>query len=407
MAKKLKKYQIGSSPNQLTGTPDPTWNLQQANTPNHQWNGFTGDPALLTFGAKGPEGYTLDPDGVYRKKEITEDKNKQQYSPFFQAFNAALDVTQLIANGVTDAKTSQDERKRLLEARYMTPQSNPYEKGINNVPVYLEHGGGVEMFPYGGGPLTAQGAKEILRDGKIKGHPLTDKQKRYFGYIAGGGTPHKQVGGFVNNTGYLKGAPTAANPMNIIPSGNITTEGMAFPIIANGMPLMPNTGDYKFNSKFVVEKPMQAGGGTMPNIGWPHELDDYTALAQYALQNAEKLKLKQNGNFKARIPMEYWNDDMLNYTDKFKIIQHKGEGYIKVRGKLVKFNPGGLEQNQVTTESTQLKMGGKGKSWGKYKCQTGGDVPEVGGMYNIGDIVDLTEEQIEELKSRGYSIEKA
>lgn len=50
----------------------------------------------------------------------------------------------------------------------------------------------VPEFPYGGGPLTAKGAKEILKDGTVHGHPLTAKQKRYFGWIAGG---RKQAGG--------------------------------------------------------------------------------------------------------------------------------------------------------------------------------------------------------------------
>ncbi len=35
-------------------------------------------------------------------------------------------------------------------------------------------------------------ARKILRDGKIRGKPLTAKQKRYFGLIAGGGTPSKK-----------------------------------------------------------------------------------------------------------------------------------------------------------------------------------------------------------------------
>tara|TARA_R110002020_G_scaffold82687_7_gene205077 strand:- start:10465 stop:10770 length:306 start_codon:yes stop_codon:yes gene_type:complete len=34
--------------------------------------------------------------------------------------------------------------------------------------------------------LTSSKAKKMLEDGKINGEPLTDKQKRYFGYIAGG-----------------------------------------------------------------------------------------------------------------------------------------------------------------------------------------------------------------------------
>lgn len=49
-------------------------------------------------------------------------------------------------------------------------------------------------MPYGGGPLTSEGAKEILKDGTIRGKKITDKQKRYFGYIAGGGKPKAKYG---------------------------------------------------------------------------------------------------------------------------------------------------------------------------------------------------------------------
>lgn len=54
--------------------------------------------------------------------------------------------------------------------------------------------GNVQKYPYGGGPLTSEGAKEILRDGTVHGNPLTPAQKRYFGFVAGGGKPH-QMGG--------------------------------------------------------------------------------------------------------------------------------------------------------------------------------------------------------------------
>jgi hypothetical protein len=61
----------------------------------------------------------------------------------------------------------------------------------------------------------------------------------------------------VNKTGYLKGAKTAKNPVNIIPSSLITTQGMAFPIKANGKTLYPNTGQYKFPTSPVVETPLK------------------------------------------------------------------------------------------------------------------------------------------------------
>jgi len=64
----------------------------------------------------------------------------------------------------------------------------------------------------------------------------------------------------VNKTGYLKGAKTAKNPVNIIPSNLITTQGMAFPIKANGKTLYPNTGQYKFPTSHVVETPLKKKG---------------------------------------------------------------------------------------------------------------------------------------------------
>jgi len=41
------------------------------------------------------------------------------------------------------------------------------------------------------GPLTAEKAKKILEDGEVNGQPLTAKQKRFFGAVAGGQAPKK------------------------------------------------------------------------------------------------------------------------------------------------------------------------------------------------------------------------
>ena len=37
------------------------------------------------------------------------------------------------------------------------------------------------------GDVTPEKAKQILKDDSAQGQPLTDKQKRYFGWKAGGG----------------------------------------------------------------------------------------------------------------------------------------------------------------------------------------------------------------------------
>lgn len=39
--------------------------------------------------------------------------------------------------------------------------------------------------------LTSKKAKEILRHGEVKGHPLTKKQKGFFGLMSSGGKPTK------------------------------------------------------------------------------------------------------------------------------------------------------------------------------------------------------------------------
>lgn len=218
------------------------------------------------------------------------------------------------------------------------------------------YGTGYDVLYKNGGTLSADKAKEMLKDGTANGKKLTAKQKRYFGFVAGGGEakngatvkeygfgeqppmtaaqaaalnqfipypapeqpipiqqpyqpqyysalpsgafqiniprhlqdrtsrsgrigadydqtltrgfgyegaygsrdyiPTMQNGGLMNNTGYLQGYPTAQNPVNVIPSGSITTEGMAFPIMANNTPLYPNTGNYQFPTDQVVESPL-------------------------------------------------------------------------------------------------------------------------------------------------------
>lgn len=43
----------------------------------------------------------------------------------------------------------------------------------------------------GGKGLTAKKARKILKDGTVRGHKLTTKQKHYFGAVAGGAKPKK------------------------------------------------------------------------------------------------------------------------------------------------------------------------------------------------------------------------
>jgi hypothetical protein len=42
--------------------------------------------------------------------------------------------------------------------------------------------------------LTSTKARQILRDNSAQGHPLTARQKRFFGAIAGGQKPRRKKG---------------------------------------------------------------------------------------------------------------------------------------------------------------------------------------------------------------------
>lgn len=42
--------------------------------------------------------------------------------------------------------------------------------------------------------LSMRKAGTILKHGEVKGHPLTMKQKRFMGFVRGGGTPTKVKG---------------------------------------------------------------------------------------------------------------------------------------------------------------------------------------------------------------------
>lgn len=77
---------------------------------------------------------------------------------------------------------------------------------------------------------------------------------------------------YKNKTGYLDGTPTANNPYNIIEGGDgftpITMNGVSQPILANGVLLQPNSGNYIFPGNFVYETPVAQNG---TQVGPPPE----------------------------------------------------------------------------------------------------------------------------------------
>lgn len=150
-------------------------------------------------------------------------------------------------------------------------------------------------------------------------YPNTDLLEQWVQYNDGGqlnwnGTEFRQVparypntdlleqwlqykkGGTVNTTGYRDGGPTAGNPYNIIPTGDISMQGVSQPIMARpitdgliGMEQVMLPGqEYNFNSDAVLEYPMARAGLSAAKA--KEMLKDGTA-------NGKKLTKKQKRYF--------------------------------------------------------------------------------------------------------------
>jgi hypothetical protein len=98
--------------------------------------------------------------------------------------------------------------------------------------------------------------------------PVNFKQKKaeIKAFKPGGLIKAQNGGKNINNTGYLDNSDTKHNPYNIIPSNNITMDGVSIPLLL--MPdgdkarvVMPHSGEYNFpNSQYVTEIPLAQKG---------------------------------------------------------------------------------------------------------------------------------------------------
>lgn len=141
-------------------------------------------------------GYPTPPDNLYGEPQLqikpyNPNMNPHpSFSDWTGLANGLAVGTTVLANTINSQKDFHKEQAKYYSELYGHPVQNNYTQNDN--PIYTKYGG---KMPYGGGPLTSEGAKEILRDGKVHGKPLTPQQKKYFGFIAGGGKPKAQDGG--------------------------------------------------------------------------------------------------------------------------------------------------------------------------------------------------------------------
>jgi len=172
----------------------------------------------------------------YQTTKTTDNTDK-----YIKGFNFLATGVTAAANTLQNNKLRRKEQRDVIQSLQPQYYSNMEGEGLNANPMYTQYGGGFKAGfnfdsgsveggsggivndaslyegishpafygqtsinsmkyggkymvkrPYGGGPLTSEGAKEILRDGTVHGKKLTAKQKRYFGWVAGG---KKQTGG--------------------------------------------------------------------------------------------------------------------------------------------------------------------------------------------------------------------
>jgi hypothetical protein len=143
-----------------------------------------------------------------------------------------------------------------------------YSESNNDIELYKR--GGIHINPANKGKFNALKARTGKTTAQLthSSNPLTRKRAIF---AQNAKKWRHEDGGMINNTGYLKGSQTDTNPMNIIPSNYITTNGMSRPITAmsdtgDQRNLYPNTGNYAFGGNYVMEKPMYQDGGTTDDI---------------------------------------------------------------------------------------------------------------------------------------------
>lgn len=205
MKKKLvkrKKAQFGTITNQIRPRQDE---------PNYNWMDFdeTAFPSIpgavnpinqMPIIAQGTDtGETANniplrsnPDGSYSFQR-TQGTGVTQDNPFVTGFNALATGITGIANTIQNNRLKKREQMQMIEANEPKYWENMEGAGLNNLPMYTQYGGKtIRKYRAGGHEPSVAKAKEMLRDGTVNGKPLTEKQKGYFGWIAGG---KKQTGG--------------------------------------------------------------------------------------------------------------------------------------------------------------------------------------------------------------------
>jgi hypothetical protein len=404
-------------------------------------------------------------------------------SEYIKDANLGMTAVTNVANAIQGQKQKRDEY--LTTLRSMTPKfmTNNNQGGLNNIPAYTMFGGddrsiesmmlgGIEgpgQYDYshksneeygkegiahnafygkysvipeykGGGEVSSAKAKEILRDGTAQGHALTDKQKRYFGWIAGG---KKMMGGYQTGGQTPTPSPTqnAQSPESYyqasatlsyykdklnaqLKSKNPQAFGDYFKGLqgARKSGNQNQAGEYIQNAKYdEYLSPDEVKKVVGSDKDYQNYLNSLKEVNQYNVsQGHEPLYGSKEGE----------NDpSKLNYGRRFASLQvdptvetgdastpnkhyRREYNYNPQTGKVdfsekdnLSLRPQGLSAPADSAQQTVTTPAVTSRQYGGKKYMVGGmrSIHQTGG-YNVGDEVELTAEQIAELKKQGYKI---
>lgn len=147
--------------------------------------------------------------------------------------------------------------------------------------------------------LTSSKAREILHDKSVHGHPLTDKQRRFFGAIAGGAKPYAENGGWLDKyeQGGLVLKKKTKDNYGTTPNANEghSTAGPGW--VGEG------TTNVGFDYNGAWGGTMQMGGSMPGAVGFMYARTQnpapsngkYTKKTQASAQNGQEMKFYQDG----------------------------------------------------------------------------------------------------------------
>ena len=140
------------------------------------------------------------------------------------------------------------------------------------------------------------------------------------------------VSDLFSTEGYKRNSPDVNNPFNIIPSGNITMEGVDFPVmgtdnLGNSQMMTPGN-NYEFPGDQVFEVPIAQAGGSMKYINEDGELERYTypsSVFKDEEGNPSQMVMLDPVVINAKGPIALAKEQMKKYgiTDTLK------QGYVK------------------------------------------------------------------------------